>query len=280
MGCDAPIGAWRNSVTNVEFFLMKISFEVAAEFREDHGKGASRRLRRSGKVPAILYGGHREPRALSLEHTKLLLLLENERFYSTIVNLKVGDQTQAAILKDISRHPARNQILHIDLQRVLDDEKIRLRIPIHFLNEATAVGVKTQGGILSHLESDAEVQCLPKDLPEFLELDVVNLEMHKSMHLSDIKLPPGVALSSLLHGRDEPIVAIHAPRAEEVEVVAAAPVEGAVPAEGVAAAAAPGAAGAAPAAGAAGEAKKGEAAPKAGDAKAAAPAAKKEGGKK
>jgi len=259
---------------------MKISFEVAAEFREDHGKGASRRLRRSGKVPAILYGGHREPRALSLEHTKLLLLLENERFYSTIVNLKVGDQTQAAILKDISRHPARNQILHIDLQRVLDDEKIRLRIPIHFLNEATAVGVKTQGGILSHLESDAEVQCLPKDLPEFLELDVVNLEMHKSMHLSDIKLPPGVALSSLLHGRDEPIVAIHAPRAEEVEVVAAAPVEGAVPAEGVAAAAAPGAAGAAPAAGAAGEAKKGEAAPKAGDAKAAAPAAKKEGGKK
>jgi large subunit ribosomal protein L25 len=282
MGCDASSGAWRNSVTNVEFFLMKISFEVAAEFRDDHGKGASRRLRRSGKVPAILYGGHREPRALAVDHTKLLLLLDNERFYSTIVNLKVGDQTQAAILKDISRHPARNQILHIDLQRVLDDEKIRLRIPIHFLNEATSIGVKTQGGILSHLESDAEVQCLPKDLPEFLELDVVSLEMHKSMHLSDIKLPPGVALSSLLHGRDEPIVAIHAPRAEE-EVVVAVPVEGAVPAEG-AVAAAPGAAGAAPAAAGAGEAKKGEAAPKAGDAKAAAPAAKpaakKEGGKK
>ena len=212
-----------------------------------------------------------------------MLLLDNERFYSTIVGLKVGDQTQAAILKDIHRHPARNQILHIDLQRVLDDEKIRLRIPIHFKNEAASIGVKTQGGILSHLESDAEVQCLPKDLPEFLELDVVNLEMHKSMHLSDIKLPDGVTLSSLVHGRDEPVIAIHAPRAEE-EVVVATPAEGAVPAEGVEAAV-PGAPGAAPAAAAAGDAKKGDAAPKAGDAKAAAPAGKappgkKEGGKK
>jgi large subunit ribosomal protein L25 len=261
---------------------MKISFEVPAEFRDDMGKGASRRLRRSGKVPGILYGGHREPRALTVDHTKLMLLLENERFYSTIVNLKVGDQTQAAILKDIQRHPARNQVLHIDLQRVLDDEKIRLRIPIHFKNEAAAAGVKSQGGVMMHLQSDAEVQCLPKDLPEFLELDVVTLELNKSLHLSDIKLPEGVALTSLLHGRDESVVTIHAPRAEEVEVpVAAAEV---VPAEVVAAAApagAPGAAGAAGAApAAAGEAKKGEAAAKPADAKAAAPAAKKEGGKK
>jgi len=257
---------------------MKISFEVPAEFRDDQGKGASRRLRRSGKVPAILYGGHREPRALAVDHRKLLLLLENERFYSTIVNLKVGDQSQAAILKDIQRHPARNQVLHIDLQRVLDDEKIRLRIPIHFKNEATADGVKNQGGILMHLQSDAEVQCLPKDLPEFLELDVVNLQLNQTLHLSDIKAPEGVALTSLLHGRNEPVVAIHAPRAEE-EVVVAAAVE-AAPAEGAAAAPA-GAPGAAPAAAAPAEAKKGEAAPKAGEAKpAAAPAAKKEGGKK
>jgi large subunit ribosomal protein L25 len=268
---------------------MKISFEVSAEFRDDMGKGASRRLRRSGKVPAILYGGHRETRALAVDHTRLLLLLENERFYSTIVNLKVGEQTQAAILKDIQRHPARNQVLHIDLQRVLDNEKIRLRIPIHFKNETTSIGVKSQGGVLMHLQSDAEVQCLPKDLPEFLELDVANLELNKSLHLSDIKLPEGVVLGSLLHGRDESVITIHAPRAEE-EVVVAAAAE-AVPAEGAVAAApagAPGAPGAAPAA--AGDAKKGEAAPKAGDAKAApkagdakaaaAPAAKKEGGKK
>lgn len=258
---------------------MKISFEVPAEFREDIGKGASRRLRKSGKVPAILYGGHREPKAMLVDHTKLMLLLENETFYSTIVNLKVGEQTQAAILKDIQRHPAKNQVLHIDLQRVLDDEKIRLRIPIHFKNEATAVGTKTQGGVMMHLLSDVEVQCLPKDLPEFLELDVGALELNKSMHLSDIKLPEGVALSPLLHGRDESVVAIHAPRAEEVEVPVAA--AEAAPVEGAAAAvpAAAGAAGAAPAAGA--EAKKGDAAAKPADAKAAAaPAAKKEGGKK
>lgn len=258
---------------------MKISFEVPAEFREHLGKGASRRLRKSGMVPAILYGGHREPKAMLVDHTKLMLLLENEKFYSTIVNLKVGEQTQAAILKDIQRHPAKNQVLHIDLQRVLDDEKIRLRIPIHFKNEATAVGTKTQGGVMMHLLSDVEVQCLPKDLPEFLELDVGALELNKSMHLSDIKLPEGVVLSPLLHGRDESVVAIHAPRAEEVEVpvaaVEAAPVEGA-------AAAVPGAAGAAGAAPAAGvDAKKGDAAAKPADAKAAAaPAAKKEGGKK
>lgn len=261
---------------------MKISFEVPAEFRDDLGKGASRRLRRTGKVPGILYGGHREPRALLVDHTKLLLLLENEKFYSTIVNLKVGEQTQAAILKDIQRHPAKNQVLHIDLQRVLDNEKIRLRIPIHFKNEAASVGVKSQGGVIMHLLSDVEVQCLPKDLPEFLELDVVNLELNKSLHLSDIKLPEGVALSPLLHGRDESVITIHAPRAEEVEVVAAvaevAPVEGA--AAVAAPAGAPGAPGAAPAAAA--DAKKGDAAAKPADAKAApaAPAAKKEGGKK
>ena len=263
---------------------MKISFEVPAEFRDDLGKGASRRLRRSGKVPGILYGGHREPRALLVDHTRLMVLLENEKFYTTIVNLKVGDQTQAAILKDIQRHPAKNQVLHIDLQRVLDDEKIRLRIPIHFKNEAAAVGVKSQGGVLMHLLSDVEVQCLPKDLPEFLELDVVALELNKSLHLSDVKLPEGVALTSLLHGRDESVVTIHAPRAEEVEVPVAA--AEAVPVEGAAAAAPAGAPGAAPAAGAApavaGEAKKGEAAAKPAEAKGAAPAAKKEkeGGKK
>ncbi|HZF16762.1 MAG TPA: 50S ribosomal protein L25/general stress protein Ctc [Steroidobacteraceae bacterium] len=261
---------------------MKISFEVPAEFREDLGKGASRRLRKSGKVPAILYGGHREPKAMLVDHTRLLLLLENEKFYSTIVNLKVGDQTQAAILKDIQRHPAKNQVLHIDLQRVLDNEKIRLRIPIHFRNEAASVGIKTQGGVMMHLLSDVEVQCLPKDLPEFLELDVIDLELNKSMHLSDIKLPEGVTLTPLLHGRNESVVAIHAPRAEEVEVVVAA--AEAAPVEGAAAAApagAPGAPGAAPAA--AGDAKKGDAAAaaKPADAKAAAaPAAKKEGGKK
>src|ERR1700741_4641890 len=127
---------------------MRISFSFGADLREAQGKGASRRLRRSGKVPGILYGGHRELRPLLVDHRQLLLLLENEKFYSTIVNLKVGEQTQAAILKDIQRHPAKNQVLHIDLQLFLDNEKIRLRIPIHFRNEAASVGVKSQGGVI------------------------------------------------------------------------------------------------------------------------------------
>ena len=115
---------------------MKTSFELVAEFRDAEGKGASRRLRRANKVPAILYGGHREPRALALDHTRLLLMLDNERFYSTIINLRVGDVTQAAVLKDVQRHPAKNAVLHVDLQRVLENEKIRITIPLHFKGEA------------------------------------------------------------------------------------------------------------------------------------------------
>ena len=109
---------------------MKTSFELVAEFRDVEGKGASRRLRRENKVPAILYGGHREPRALALDHTRLLVMLDNERFYSTILNLKVGDVSQAAVLKDVQRHPAKNAVLHVDLQRVLENEKIRITIPL------------------------------------------------------------------------------------------------------------------------------------------------------
>ena len=119
---------------------MKYSFDLVADSRpSEQGKGASRRLRHEKKVPAILYGGHREPRALSLDHTKLMLLLDNERFYSTIINLKVGELSQAAILKDVQRHPAKNAIVHIDLQRVLDDETIRITIPLHFKGEAASV---------------------------------------------------------------------------------------------------------------------------------------------
>ena len=150
---------------------MKTSFELDAEFRDAQGKGASRRLRHANKVPAILYGGHRDPRALSLDHTKLLLLLDNERFYSTIINLKVGELNQAAILKDVQRHPAKNAVVHIDLQRVLDDEKIRITIPLHFKGEAGSPGVK-KGGVVSHLRNEVEITCLPKDLPEFVEVDL------------------------------------------------------------------------------------------------------------
>ena len=132
---------------------MKTSFELVAEFRETQGKGASRRLRHEGKVPAILYGGHADARTLTLSHQKLLIMLDNERFYSTILSLKVGDQTQAAILKDVQRHPFKNAIVHVDFQRVEENEKIRISIPLHFTGAAVSPGVKSQGGIVSHMRT-------------------------------------------------------------------------------------------------------------------------------
>jgi large subunit ribosomal protein L25 len=199
---------------------MKTSFELDAEFRDGQGKGASRRLRRANKVPAILYGGHREPRALALDHTKLMLMLDNERFYSTIINLRVGSVTQAAVLKDVQRHPAKNAVLHVDLQRVLEDEKIRITIPLHFKNEAAAPGVK-EGGVVSHLRNDVEVSCLPKDLPEFIDVDLSGLGMNDMLNLADLTVPEGVEILELSHGRNSPVVSVHHPRAEEVEVPAA-----------------------------------------------------------
>jgi len=205
---------------------MKTSFELDAEFRETQGKGASRRLRHQGKVPAILYGGHSDARRLSLSHQKLLILLDNERFYSTILSLKVGEEKQAAILKDVQRHPFKNAILHIDFQRVEDNEKIRLSVPLHFKGEAVAPGVKTQGGLVSHIRTELEVSCLPKDLPEFIEVDLSGLGLNESIHLSQLKVPEGVQLVELAK-EDAAVVTIYSPRAEEPEAPVAAAAEGA-----------------------------------------------------
>ncbi len=223
---------------------MRIAFELSAEPRNDQGKGASRRLRHSGKVPAILYGAHAEPVRLSLEHHKLLPLVADEKFYSSIISINVGAQKQPVIVKDVQMHPARNAIVHLDLQRVLENEKIRLHLPIHFKGEAAAPGVKTQGGVVSHHMADMEVVCLPKDLPEYIELDLSAMNLNDSLYLTDVKVPAGVTISALAHGANPPVVSIHAPRVAEPEPTAeveAAPAEGAVaaaPAEGAAAPAA------------------------------------------
>jgi large subunit ribosomal protein L25 len=257
---------------------MKTSFELVADPRDGvQGKGASRRLRRSGKVPAILYGGHNEPRQILLDHQNLLTLLVNERFFSTILQLRISGESQAAIVKDVQRHPAKNQILHMDLQRVLENEQIRMQIPLHFKGGAAAPGVKAQGGVVSHLLNLVQVMCLPKDLPEFLEVDLSQMQINDIKRLSDIELPAGVQLVDLAHGRDEPIVSIHHPRAEEVEAAPAeaAAVAGATPAAGAAAPAA-----GAPAAGADAKAADGKAAAGGKAAAPAAAAAKKDGGKK
>src|SRR5450432_1216228 len=254
---------------------MRISFTFSADARAMQGKGASRRLRHTGKVPAVLYGAQKDAQALTLDQQKLLTMISDERFYSSIVRLTVGETTHEAIVKDVQMHPAKNLVVHVDLQRVVENEKIRIHLPLHFKGASISPGVKTQGGVVSHLRSDVEVTCLPKDLPEFLEVDMSGMSLNETKFLADIPLPAGVTILELTR-RNAAVVSIHAPRAEEpeavvAEVAAATPAEGAAPAAG-ATAGAPGA----PAA--AGDAKKVE------EKKDAAPAkgapAKKEGGKK
>jgi large subunit ribosomal protein L25 len=252
--------------------IMRVSFTFGADPREMQGKGASRRLRHTGKVPAILYGGPLGPQAIVLDQQNLLTMIESEKFYSSIVRINVGGKTQEAIIKDVQMHPARHSVVHVDLQRVVENEKIRLRLPIHFKGEAASPGVKSQGGIVSHMRADVEVTCLPNDLPEFLELDLSGMNLNDTLFLSDIPLPQGVLIPELGHGRNAPVVSIHSPRAAEPEPVAAE--------AAAAATAVPGAEGApAAAAGAAPAAAEGKGEGKKDDKKEAAPA-KKEGGKK
>ncbi len=217
---------------------MADDFDLIAELREDAGKGASRRLRREGKVPAILYGGGRPPRNLAFDHNKVIQQLENESFYSSVLNVKVGDKEQAVILKDLQRHPAKRQILHMDLQRIREDEVIRMNVPIHFLNEEIAVGVKQGGGSVSRLMTDVEVVCLPKNLPEYLEVDIADLELDELRYISDIPLPEGVEIPALAQGEEanRPIVSIHIIKEvvieEEEEVLEEAVAAGEVPVAG------------------------------------------------
>jgi large subunit ribosomal protein L25 len=193
-------------------------YVLNAEFRDDLGKGASRRLRRSGKVPAILYGAERPPRSLSVPHKDLLQLLENEGFYSSVITLRVGDKEQPAILKDLHRHPARPQILHLDLQRVRDDVEIRMSVPLHFLGENVAPGVKA-GGTVSHIENELEIVCLPRYLPEFIDVDLSAVELDEVVKLSQVKLPEGVELAHPPTEEHDPaVVSIHKVRVQvEVE---------------------------------------------------------------
>src|SRR6202140_3959374 len=269
---------------------MRISFTLGADVREPQGKGAGRRLRHTGKVPALLYGAHQDAPALVLAQQNLLTMIADERFYSSIVRRKIGEHTQEAIIKEVQMPPARNVVVHVDLQRVVENETIRIRLPIHFRGESVSPGVKTQGGVVSHMRADVEISCLPKDLPEFLELDLAGMSLNETKFLADIPLPAGVAIPELTR-RNAPVVSIHAPRAEEPEPVAAEAVA-AVPAEGAAPAvagapgapgaappvAAPGAAPAAPGEAKKGEVKKGEA--KKGEEKKEAAPARKAGGKK
>jgi large subunit ribosomal protein L25 len=193
---------------------MSQKFELIAENRPDQGKGASRRLRRAGKVPAILYGAHRDPRPISLDHDAVLHNLENEAFFSSILKLTVGDKSQPCILKDVQRHPYRNLVLHVDLQRILEDEEIRVSVPLRFLGEESAPGVK-QGGVVSRIMTELEVSCLPRYLPEYIEVNVSGLELEEPLPLSAVVLPEGVAIFGGDEMLEQPVFVIHRPRREE-----------------------------------------------------------------
>ena len=221
---------------------MSDDFDLIAEIREDQGKGASRRLRRQGKVPAIIYGAGRPPRALAFDHNKVLKQLENESFYSSVLNIKVRDKSQAVILKDMQRHPAKNMIMHMDFQRIVADQEIKMNVPLHFIGEDVAPGVKQGGGKVSHHMTEVEVVCLPKHLPEFIDMDVSEVELDEMLYLSDIKLPEGVEIPALAQGPEanRPVVSIHIIKEvviEEEEVEAEELEEGVAPPEGEAEAA-------------------------------------------
>ncbi len=186
-------------------------FELIAEPRSDLGKGASRRLRREGKVPAVLYGSHQESVSISLSANELDKSLKHEAFYNHILKLQLADKTERVVLKDLQRHPYKPIVLHVDLQRISESEKLHMHVPLHFTNEEKCVGVKLGGGTISHHTVEIEIHCLPKDLPEFIEVDMTEADIGTILHLSDLKLPEGVVIPALLHGdedQDIPVVSV------------------------------------------------------------------------
>lgn len=180
---------------------MSIHHTIAAEFREDVGKGASRRLRRQGKVPAIIYGGHRDPVALTLLQNDLMHASDHESFYASIVEIRVGDDlTQQAVVRDMHRHPFKPVIMHIDFMRVSADELLRIAVPIHFVGEEKSPAGKASGVVIQHHMTEVEIEALPKDLPEFLSVDLSAMEVGDSVLLSQIPLPDGVTIPVLESG--------------------------------------------------------------------------------
>jgi large subunit ribosomal protein L25 len=202
---------------------MAISFELTAESRTDMGKGASRRLRHAGKVPAIIYGGDKDPEALTLSHNELLRNLEHEAFYSHILTINIDGSGTSAILRDLQRHPSKPVIMHVDLQRVSANEELRTQVPVHFIGEDTCPGAKA-GGLVMHELTEVEIECFPKDLPEYIAVDMSAMDVGDTVHLSDLKVPEGVTLLELARGEghDQVVASVHAKRVEEAEEEGAA----------------------------------------------------------
>ena len=202
---------------------MAAEFELQAEVRADLGKGASRRLRlQADLVPAIIYGAGQDPQSLSIAHKDLIKATENEAFFSHILTINVAGDKQNAIIKDLQRHPSKRRILHADFQRILLDQAITVEVPFHFLNEESCVGVKTGGGQISHNMSQITISCLPGDLPEYIEVDLADVDVGEALHMSQVNLPEGVTIPALAQGADydQVVVSVNINKRAEAEKAA------------------------------------------------------------
>lgn len=193
---------------------MKIA--IKADKRGVQGTGASRRLRRADKVPGIVYGGSQPADNIELDHNDIYHKLRQEAFHASILDMEIEGKTQQVLLRDFQMHPFKQNVLHVDFQRVAADKKIHMKVPLHFVNADIAPGVKTSGGLVSHVLNELDISCLPKDLPEFIEVDLKDLAAGHSIHVGDLKLPAGVA--AVTHRGENPTVAtIVIPRAVAAE---------------------------------------------------------------
>jgi large subunit ribosomal protein L25 len=206
------------------------TIEFTAFARSTEGRGASRRMRRGGKTPGIVYGGTAKPQPIELDHNALFHALRNEAFHASILSMKLDGAATRVLLRDVQMHPFRNEVLHVDFQRIDESKKIHMKVPLHFVNAEVSPAVKTQGAIVSHVKNELDIACLPKDLPEFIEVDLSGLDTTHSLHVSGIKLPAGV--TAVTHRTGDPVVAtavVPKVAAEAEEAATAAAGEAAAP---------------------------------------------------
>jgi len=209
---------------------MATTHEIKVERRTDEGKGASRRLRHAAKIPAIVYGGELKPVSIQIDHEAIWLASQHEWFYSSILDLSLGGDIQKVLLRDMQRHPFKQQIMHLDFQRVNENEALRTAVPLHFIGEDKSPAGKSSEVVVTHEQNEVIIECLPKDLPEFIEVDLSSLDVGQIVHLSDLKLPAGVTIPELKLGKEHDIAVVIAKHGKEDAEAADAPAAAEVPA--------------------------------------------------
>lgn len=189
-----------------------MQIEIDANKRELQGKGASRRLRTAGKVPGVVYGGDAAAQSIEMDHNNLFHRLKLEAFHASVLSLNVDGVKEQVLLRDVQMHPYKQQVLHVDFQRIDKNKKIHMKVPLHFINAEVAPGVKLAGGMISHVLTEVDISCLPKDLPEYITVDLSEMTAGSTLHLSDLKLPENVEIPALIRGDDLPVATLIVPR--------------------------------------------------------------------